>query len=195
MKVKQLPDKKYNIIYADPPWRYRDKRVSVTSNRPQKYGGITYETMTIEELCGLPVKDIVTEDAVLFLWVTMPLLKDCFPIFDAWGFKYKTCGFVWVKRNKNNDGFRSGLGSYTNCNAELCLIGVRGKCLRRERKDIKQIIFEPVQLHSRKPKETRKRIVELYGDLSRIELFARPPKDMLFVDKSYEGWDYWGNEV
>jgi site-specific DNA-methyltransferase (adenine-specific) len=178
--------KKYQIIYADPPWRYNDKRVSITSDRPQKYGGITYPTMTIEELRKLPINQLADENCVLFLWVTMPLLEDCFPIFKDWGFSFRTCGFVWVKRNKNNDGFRSGLGSYTNCNAELCLIGVKGKCLERKRKDIKQIVFEPVQLHSRKPMEVARRIELLYGDLPRIELFAR---------QKTEGWDVWGNEV
>ena len=185
--------KKYQIIYADPPWKYNDKRVSITSDRPQKYGGITYPTLDIKELCALPIKYLAEDNSVLFMWVTMPLLQDCFPIFESWGFEYRTCGFTWVKINKLSDGMffskkdiRSGLGSYTNCNAELCLIGVRGKCLERKRKDIKQVIISPVELHSRKPQEARDRIVDLYGDISRVELFAR---------QKTEGWDVWGNEV
>jgi site-specific DNA-methyltransferase (adenine-specific) len=181
-----LPDKKYQIIYADPPWRYNDKRVSITSDRPQKYGGITYLTMTIDDLCKLPIKEIADTNCILFLWVTMPLLEDCFQIFKAWGFSYRTCGFVWVKRNKNNNDFRSGLGSYTNCNAELCLIGVKGKCLERKRKDIKQIVFSSVELHSRKPIEVAKRIEMLYGNVPRIELFAR---------NRFDGWDAWGDQL
>jgi N6-adenosine-specific RNA methylase IME4 len=193
MVLIPFPDKKYQIIYADPPWRYNDKRVSITSDRPQKYGGITYPTMNIGELCALPVKALADTNCVLFLWVTMPLLQDSFDIFKSWGFNYRTCGFTWIKTNKKagtmffgEKDIRSGLGSYTNCNAELCLIAVKGKLLERKRRDIKQVILSPVELHSRKPQEARKRIVDLFGDLPRIELFAR---------QKTEGWDVWGNEV
>ncbi len=186
--------KKYQIIYADPPWRYNDKRVSITSDRPEKYGGITYQVMTPEELCELPIAGIADTNATLFMWVTMPLLEDCFAVMKAWGFRYATCGFAWIKINKNSLGgmflterdMRSGLGSYTNSNVELCLIGVKGKCLPRQRKDIKQVILKPVERHSQKPAEAMNRIVELYGNLPRIELFAR---------RKVEGWDCWGNEV
>lgn len=189
-----FPDKKYQIIYADPPWQYRDRRISITSDKPERYGGITYNTMPIKEICALRVKDISDTHCTLFIWVTMPLLEVCFEIINTWGFKYATCGFTWVKINKKASGkmfftendIRSGLGSYTNSNVELCLIGRKGSCLERKRKDIKQIIFEPVLRHSQKPKEARKRIIDLYGNLSRIELFAR---------ERVEGWDAWGNEV
>ena len=142
--------KKYQIIYADPAWKYNDKRVSITSDRPERYGGISYDVMDIEELSKLPIKDIADDNCTLFMWVTMPLLQDCFKVIDTWGFEYRTCGFVWVKKTDSGK-FRSGLGSYTNCNAELCLIAVKGKCLERKNKDIKQIIYAPVIGHSRKP--------------------------------------------
>ena len=198
-----FPNKKYQIIYADPPWRYRDKRVSITSDRPQKYGGISYNTMTIKEICELNIKEISHKNSVLFIWVTMPLLEKAFEVISAWGFKYITCGFVWVKINGNSDNkvyftkkdIRSGLGSYTNANAELCLLARKGNYLERKNKNVKQVILAPIVTHSKKPSEVRDRIVGLYGDLPRIELFARPPKDLLFEDESYKGWDLWGNEV
>ena len=181
----KLPNKKYQIIYADPPWKYNDKRVSITSDRPQRYGGISYKVMDINELCKLPIKQIADDNCTLFMWVTMPLLQDCFKVINAWGFKYKTCGFVWIKKTSFGN-FRSGLGSYTNCNAELCLICVKGKCLERKHKDVKQIIYAKVIGHSRKPTETYTRIERLYGNVPKIELFARHKR---------EGWDTWGNEV
>ena len=181
--------KKYSIILADPPWNYNDKRQD-----KRRYGGKEYSTLSIKELCDLPIRDLADIDCALFMWVTMPLLEDCFAVIKAWGFRYATCGFAWVKINKNSLGgmflserdIRSGLGSYTNSNVELCLIGVKGKCLQRQRKDIKQVIFKPVERHSQKPIEAMSRIVQLYGDLPRIELFARQKVD---------GWDCWGNEV
>ena len=185
--------KRYNIIYADPPWRYADKRASAVTDRPQAYGGITYPTMEIEEMCNLPVKDISETNAVLFMWATMPLLEQSFQVIKAWGFKYKTCAFVWVKTNGRNPrlflmnvDIRSGLGSYTNANAELCLLATRGKYIERERRDVKQVIFAPVERHSQKPAEARERIIAMYGEVPRVELFAR---------KRVDGWDAWGNEV
>jgi len=179
-----LPNKKYKIIYADPPWFYTDKRENPSSDRPKKYGGISYQVMKIDELCNLPIKHIAEKDAILFLWTTMPLLQKSFKVMNAWGFEYRTCGFVWVKTTTK--GIRSGLGKYTNSNAELCLIGLNGKYLSRKDKSIKQIVLSPVTNHSKKPSEVRERIVKLYGNLPRIELFAR---------ERIEGWDVWGNEA
>ena len=180
----ELPNKKYQIIYADPPWLYTDKRKNPKSDRPKRYGGIDYPVMTIEELCKLPINDITDENAILFLWTTMPILQKSFEVMNAWGFKYRTCGFVWIKTTKN--GIRSGLGKYTNANAELCLIGLKGKYLKRIDKTIKQIVFAPITKHSSKPNEVRERIVKLYGSLPRIELFARERVD---------GWDCYGDEL
>jgi site-specific DNA-methyltransferase (adenine-specific) len=180
-----FPDKKYKIIYADPAWKYNDKRTSITSDRPSRYGGITYDVMDIDELCKLPVKDIADENCILFIWVTMPLLQDCFKVIEAWHFEYRTCGFVWVKTT-SDDEFRSGLGNYTNANAELCLIAVKGNVLERQNKDVKQIIYAPITAHSSKPHEVYARIERLYGDVPRIELFSRHKR---------EGWTAWGNQV
>lgn len=175
-------NKKYQIIYADPPWDYEDKK----SNDPSM-GGITYPTMKLEDIKNLPVKNIADDNSVLFMWATMPLLQEAFEVIKSWGFNYRTCAFVWVKQNPNNDykhpelffptdkgafNIYSGIGHWTNGNAELCLFGKRGEP-KRLNKDVKQIVLAPRSRHSEKPPEVRDRIVRLMGDLPRIELFAR----------------------
>lgn len=104
---------------------------------------------------------------------------------QEWGFIYKTCGFTWIKKNRKSDSLFWGLGYWTRANAELCLIGTKGNP-KRVSKSVHQVIMSPIREHSRKPDEARKRIVELMGDIPRIELFAR---------QEFEGWDCWGNEV
>ena len=115
-------DKKYNIIYADPAWQYWETGMHNQSNH--------YKTMTLEEICNLPIKNIADENCILFLWVTFPILQDCFKVIESWGFKYSTCGFNWVKRNKKADSYFFGLGSWTRANSELCLIATKGKIER-----------------------------------------------------------------
>ena len=171
---------KYDVIYADPPWTYNNMK-----NRDPKMGGITYPTMTLEDIKSLPIKEISNRNSALFLWVTMPKLREGLEVIKAWGFDYKTCAFVWVKQNPKNEGIYSGLGHWTNGNAELCLFAKRG-APKRANKNIKQIVLAHRSRHSEKPAEVRDRIVALMGDLPRIELFARQYAD---------GWDCWGNEV
>lgn len=172
-------DKKYNVIYADPPWRYQDKGCNGSAESH-------YSTMKIGDICNLPVKDIADENAVLFMWVTYPMLTEGLKLIEAWGFKYKTIGFQWIKTNKKNKStFFFGLGRWTRGNTECCLIATRGK-IGRVSNSISQLIIEPIQHHSKKPDVVREKIVELVGDLPRIELFARNQSD---------GWDVWGNEV
>lgn len=175
-----FPDKKYQIIYADPPWTYNDKRGGTP-----RWGAIQYNTMTQEEIKQLPVQDITDKDCVLFMWATMPLLQEALDVIKSWGFKYKTCGFCWVKQNPSGKGIYSGLGQWVQGNAELCLLATKGHP-HRISKCVKQIVMSPRGIHSRKPPEVRERIVELLGDVPRIELFARERVD---------GWDAWGNEV
>ena len=141
--------------------------------------------MSLEDICALPVKNIADEKCMLFLWCTSSLLDYGFEVMKHWGFQYKTMGFVWVKMTKDYSKPYSGMGFYTNQNAEFCLLGLKGKYWRESR-NVKQIIQEPRNKHSKKPIQIRERIVSLCGDLPRIELFAR--------EKS-EGWDVWGNEV
>jgi site-specific DNA-methyltransferase (adenine-specific) len=148
-------------------------------------GGITYPTMSTTEICNLSIPSLTDTNCALFLWVTMPMLPDGLAVIKAWNFEYVTCAFTWVKQNKNSMGIYSGLGHWTNGNAELCLLARKGR-LTRINKDVKQIMLSPVSDHSRKPSEARDRIIKLLGDLPRIELFARQKVD---------GWDCWGNEV
>ena len=179
-----FPDKKYNIIYADPPWQYNDRMKMQGVHGMIRGAESFYKTMNIKELKSLPVQNIADENCYLFMWVTMPLLQEGLDTIKSWGFTYKTCGFTWVKKTKNNKT-HFGMGHYTRGNAELCLIGVKGKINRLDA-SVSQKIEAEIKKHSQKPYETRDKIVKLYGDLPRIELFAR---------ETAEGWDSWGNEV
>ena len=167
-----LPDAKYRVIYADPPWKYGDQLT-------EDYGPVKfhYPAMTIKELCALPVRQLCETDAVLFMWVTSPLLYEAAPIIESWGFTYKT-SFVWDKIKHN-------MGHYNSVRHEFLLICTRGSCTP----DVKQL-FDSVQSiertkHSAKPEEFRTIIDTLYPHGKRIELFARKPA---------ENWDVWGNQ-
>lgn len=171
---------KYQIIYADPPWKYSDTR----KNKPA-YGGITYPTMKTDDIAALPVQNIADKDCVLFLWATMPMLPDALKVMKAWGFKYKTCAFNWVKTNPKSGTYAVMLGQWTMGSTEICLLGVKGHP-KRICKNIKQLVVEPKTGHSKKPGEVRDRIVALMGELPRVELFARD---------CAPGWDCIGNDI
>lgn len=173
----QNPGRKYNIIYADPPWRYWEG-----GNKNQS---LHYPTMTIDQICELPVKNIADDDCVLFLWVTYPVLQEAFRVIEAWGFTYSTAAFVWVKKNKRQDTPFIGCGSWTRANSELCLLATRGNVLRLDA-TVSQVVESPVEEHSKKPDVVRSLITKLVGELPRVELFCRNPA---------EGWDVWGNEA
>lgn len=174
-----FPKKKYRIIYADPPWCY-EKTGGITNSRGMAKQ--FYNTMSFTELCALPVKDIAADNAVLFLWTTWPQLERAFPVIKAWGFVYFGLGFEWIKKTATGkDHF--GMGYYTRANSEPCLMAFRGK-MSPLCHNIRQIIESLIQKHSHKPDEVRDRIVILFGDLPRIELFARQKTD---------GWDVWGD--
>jgi len=188
-----LPEKKYSIIYADPPWTFKTYS---DRGKEKKSPELHYECMTIEDIYDLPVQDICNDDCLLFLWVTNPLLKEGLRTIEEWGFVYKTVAFSWYKKNKIADSFFWGLGYWTRANVELCLLGTKGKPTRVS-KGVHQVIndedhydteqfFSVIRKHSQKPDEVAIRIVELCGDIPRIELFARDKK---------EGWDAWGNEI
>lgn len=170
--------KKYSIIYADPPWRYERNGVQGAAEK-------IYPTMTEEEISNLPVEDIADENAVLFLWATFPKLREALHTINAWGFKYKTVAFVWLKLNRKGKGWFYGLGFWTRGNAEICLLATKGHPKRKSNR-VHQFIISPLRGHSQKPDETRSKILALVGDLPRIELFAREKAD---------GWDAWGNEI
>lgn len=173
--------KKYKIIYADPPWQYR-----VYSKKGQGRSAENhYHTMNIKDIMALPVDKIADKDCILFLWITFPCLKEGIEVMERWGFKYKTCGFNWVKRNKKKNTYFMGLGFWTRSNSEVCLIGTKGQP-KRVSKSVTQICDARIMEHSKKPAEIRERIVELCGELPRVELFAR--------DK-VKGWDSLGDEI
>ncbi len=175
-----MNDKYYKVIYADPPWSYQDK--ALAGNRG---AGCKYNVMDTNDIARLPVELLADKDCVLFMWVTMPKLNECFPLIKAWGFEYKTVAFTWVKRNKNADSWFWGMGRWTRANAEVCLLATKGKPSRVSAA-VHSVVDTPIEEHSKKPQEVRNRIIQLCGDVPRIELFAR---------NKTEGWDVWGNEV
>lgn len=175
-----FPDKKYKIIYADPPWQYRDK-----ASAGKRGASFKYPTQSKEWLKELPVQSLSEDDCALFMWVTMPMLNEGLELLKSWGFEYKTVAFTWVKRNKKADTWFFGMGNWTRANAELCLLGTKGK-IKREYAGVSSIIDSRIEKHSKKPDCAREKIVSLMGDLTRIELFAR---------ERYDGWDAWGNEI
>ncbi|MBR1676609.1 MAG: adenine methyltransferase [Clostridia bacterium] len=175
-------NKKYDVIYADPPWRFLTYSEKGKGRSAERH----YPTMAKEDIQKLPVNRISTKDCVLFLWVTAPCLIEGLELIKAWGFTYKTVAFTWVKQNKRNDKPFMGLGYYTRANAEYCLIATKGKVLERKSRSVSSVVISHIERHSKKPDEVRKRIVELYGNRPRIELFAREYSD---------GWDCFGNEV
>lgn len=150
-------DKRYSVIYADPPWLYNDSLGGLS-----RMGATPYPCMKQEDINNLPVSSIAEKDCVLFLWVTMPKLQEGLETIKAWGFKYKTCAFCWVKQNPKNGGIYSGLGRWVCGNAELCLLATKGHP-KRVCKSIKQIVLAPRGRHSAKPPEVRDRIMQLMG--------------------------------
>ena len=175
-----LPDKKYQIIYADPPWSYRDK--ASAGNRGASF---KYDVQDHKWICNLPVENISDDNCVLFLWITMPQLPNVFEVIKEWGFVYKTCAFTWVKRNKSQPSWFWGMGNWTRANSELCLLATKGKP-KRVSASVHSVVDTPIEKHSKKPDVVKDRIVQLCGDLPRIELFAR---------QKAKGWDSWGNEI
>lgn len=146
-----------------------------------------YDCMSYEDICALPVRYLADEKCVLFLWVTFPMLREGLEVVKAWGFEFKTVAFTWVKMNANNMGVFFGVGYYTKSNAEICLLATKGNAHRLVKDNsISQIIMTPKMAHSHKPSEVRERIVQMLGDLPRIELFARQKVD---------GWTCLGNAI
>lgn len=186
--------KKYQIIYADPPWKYETWTELKTEKLRRKCGSICYPVMASEQIAQLSVDKIAEKSCVLFIWVTMPKLNEVFKIIESWGFIYKTVAFTWVKQNPKSHTIYSGLGHWTLANPELCLLATHKKFPKRKSTNVKQLVFASKTIHSKKPSIIRNKIVELVGDLPRIELFARKSKE-LFEDESFKGWDVWGNEV
>lgn len=174
-------NEKYSVIYADPPWKYEVYSKKGLGRSAESH----YPTMQLADICALPVGDLAEKNCALFLWVTMPCLKEGLRVIEAWGFTYKTIAFVWVKQNKKSDGLFWGMGYWTRSNVELCILATKGHP-RRQNAGVHQVVMSHIEEHSKKPQEVRDRIVQLMGDVPRVELFAR---------QRFPGWDAWGNEV
>lgn len=179
--------KRYQIIYADPPWKYYNQTFGgrIGKSPLSRYSvDLRYPSMKLKDIKALPIKSIMDKNCILFLWVTNPMLPDGIEVIKSWGFKYKTVGFCWIKTTKTGK-LRTNLGYWTLGGMELCLIGTKGSP-KKQRNNIRQILHDEVIRHSQKPEEVRNRIGQLMGNISRIELFAR---------EKTSGWDVWGNEV
>ena len=175
-----FPNKKYNIIYADVPWSYKDK--ALAGNRG---AGCHYTVQSKTWIEDLPVKVLAADNCALFFWVTMPMLNVCWNIIKKWGFEYKTVAFTWIKKNKIKNSLFWGMGSWTRANAELCLLATKGKP-KRINAGVHSVVESSIRRHSQKPDEIKDRIVQLLGDLPRIILFSRCQE---------KGWDVWGDQV
>ncbi len=186
-----LPNRQYDILYADPPWYYSGKLQfdkSGTGERNHNWkkrifissASFKYPTVPTDELKKLPVQQIAKDDSLLFLWTTNPHLAQAVELGIAWGFEYKTVAFVWNKMNHNP-------GHYTLSYCELCLLFKRGRIpTPRGARNVKQLIEIPRKDHSEKPVEVAQSIIRMFPYQSRIELFARNKK---------EGFDSWGLDV
>ncbi len=173
--------KKYKIIYADPPWNYKDQGCQGTMANH-------YKGLNQEALCNLPISKISDDNSILFLWATYPQLREALSVIEAWGFEYKSIAFQWIKLNRRNHKPFFGLGRWTRGNTEPCLLATKGK-IKRISASVFQLIEAPITRHSEKPFIVREKIIELVGDLPRIEIFARPNQ------RFQEGWDLIGNEI
>lgn len=188
-----LPAGPFACVLADPPWQFNSlwggRPVKTEAGYASRAVDAHYDTMSIDEICALPVADSCADDCVLFMWTCWPVLQKSFKVLDAWGFTYKTCGFSWMKA----DPYRlfaddktpfAGMGYWTRANTEPCLLATRGKPKRRA-KDVRQGIIAPRREHSRKPDEIHGRIERLV-DGPYLEMFARQTRP---------GWIVWGNQT
>ena len=177
-----LPTKKYDIIYADPAWKYRERSGFVGAG-----GSISpsYDEMSFDDIYDLPVGDIASDNSLLFLWAVSPHLPECIAVGKTWGFNYSTVAFTWDKQLPL-------AGAYTMSQCEMCLLFRKGKIPQpRGSRNVRQFLSCKRGRHSEKPYEIRERIVQMFPTQSKIELFARTD-GLLFKP---EGWDFWGNEV
>lgn len=183
MKMPPIPQrKKYKIVYADPAWEFNNKKTggSMTSSAESKY-----TVTSIEEMKKLPISSITEDDCVLIMWWVGSMPQEAIDLVNAWGFTIKNMnGFVWNKLTVKLKAF-FGMGFYTRAGSESAIIAVKGK-VKVKSHSVRAVKSLPVGRHSEKPNEFRQAIVELFGDLPRVELFAR---------EKFKGWDAWGNEV
>lgn len=144
-------DKKYDIIYADPPWKFLTYSDKGKGRSAEKH----YPTMSKDAIEQLPISKISAKNSVLFLWVTAPCFEQGLELIKAWGYTYKTVAFTWVKLNKKNGKLFMGMGYYTRANAEYCLLATKGKVLERKSKSVPSAVVTPIERHSKKPDVVR----------------------------------------
>lgn len=170
IQAPMLPQGKYFVLYVDPPWQYQN--VGFDESAEQQY-----PTMSVEEICALPIKELITDKAVLFLWVTNAFINEGLQVCEAWRFKYKT-NFAWIK----NSG--PSIGWFTKSRHELLFIATRGKGIHPGEK-FNSWFESKVKTHSKKPELIYGIIEKMYSG-PYVELFARNTR---------KGWDSWGNEI
>ncbi len=181
---------KYSVILADCPWEYKSHRKGQTGAAENHY-----PVMKLVDIANLPVEKIAARDSVLFHWATAPCFREALEVMAKWGFEYKTIAFTWIKLYPKKGietlddleaAICAGQGHYTMSNAEFCLVGTKGKGLERLVKNVKSVIITRRGEHSEKPLEVIRNIDKLYGDVKRIELFAR---------NQQPGWDAMGWDI
>lgn len=162
----------FPVLYADPPWRYEHVKTESRAIENQ------YPTMTLDEICALPISTITTDDAILFLWATSPKLAESMQVIESWGFTYRTCA-VWAKD-------KIGMGYYFRQQHELLLICTRGSIPAPPvEARVSSLVYGDRTEHSKKPDKFAEIIEAMYPDLPKLELFCRTPRD---------GWHVWGNQ-
>ena len=177
---------KYNIIYADPPWYFPGNYGQVGKSKLSGFGAmLRYPVMPDDEIKKLPIYNLAADNCALFLWAVNAKIPTALAVMDAWGFEYKTVAFCWVKTAQNTGAPNCRLGYWTLGGMELCLLGIKGS-MKPLVHNIRQVVLSPRQGHSVKPPFIRREISRLFGDIPRIELFARDQEI---------GWDAWGNEI
>jgi len=175
---------KFSCILLDPPWRFNTYSAKGRDRCADKH----YPVMSLKDICNIPIQKITEKDCIMFMWATSPMFKYALQAIDSYRFTFKTFGFVWIKTNKDGEGLSTGCGYYTRSNAEYCLIATQGHP-KRISASVHQVVMAPRTKHSEKPPEVRKRIVQLMGDLPRIELFARVDTEKV------DGWRCIGDSL
>jgi site-specific DNA-methyltransferase (adenine-specific) len=179
-------NKKYQVIYADPPWHYNNSLDNASNQNSKINADKVYPTMSSKDIAHLPVKGITEDDAICFMWTTDTHVPQAIEIMKAWGFTYKTIAFVWEKLTKNGKSAMV-MGPWIHKNCEICLMGTKGKMMQHLRDNkVQQLVKAQRTKHSKKPQEVADLITRMFPAGEKIELFARDAKP---------GWDVWGNEI
>ena len=161
--------KTYDLIYADPPWSFKTYSKKGEDKSPTKH----YDTMTIEDICAIPVQQVASKDCILLMWVYQPLADKSFDVMKAWGFEYKSIAFVWDKLSKTGTKRHMSTGYYTRAGMEMVILGRKGNPPRVADRGVRQVFSAPIREHSRKPDCVYDFIDRLYPEGNKLEMFAR----------------------